>query len=456
MARSYQTGHTHFGELPLPNRMWKDPRRKPYATEEGDPLTMSEHVALMVPGAKPAAERVEVRAPYDGSLIATLDPGDASAVETALECAAALYRDRDGWLSPGRRVEILSRAAALMTERRDELALEAAREGGKPLVDSQVEADRAIDGVKLCVEALRTQSGTEIPMDLNAASAGRVAFTRHEPIGPVVAFSAFNHPLNLIVHQVGPAIAAGCPVIVKPAMATPLSCMRFVSILRQAGLPEEWCQALLTTGHEVSGRLVSDPRVGFFSFIGSASVGWTLRSQLAPGTRCALEHGGVAPVIVAADADLDLAVPLLAKGGFYHAGQVCVSVQRVFAEREVARDLASRLSEAATPLRVGDPRATPGSAGRRSSGPSSVSTRSTRSTRRSPERTRCPTRFRRPSLRGISTPLSARRGDSTHPRSWSTTTPRFASTGCPSRASSSPATGSAASPTRCATCRSRR
>jgi acyl-CoA reductase-like NAD-dependent aldehyde dehydrogenase len=355
MARSYQTGHTHFGELPLPNRMWKDPRRKPYATEEGDPLTMSEHVALMVPGAKPAAERVEVRAPYDGSLIATLDAGDASAVETALECAAALYRDRDGWLSPGRRVEILSRAAALMTERRDELALEAAREGGKPLVDSQVEADRAIDGVKLCVEALRTQSGTEIPMDLNAASAGRVAFTRHEPIGPVVAFSAFNHPLNLIVHQVGPAIAAGCPVIVKPAMATPLSCMRFVSILRQAGLPEEWCQALLTTGHEVSGRLVSDPRVGFFSFIGSASVGWTLRSQLAPGTRCALEHGGVAPVIVAADADLDLAVPLLAKGGFYHAGQVCVSVQRVFAERDVARDLASRLSEAAAPLKVGDP-----------------------------------------------------------------------------------------------------
>ena len=151
----------------------------------------------------------------------------------------------------------------------------------------------------------------------------RMAITHHEPIGVVVAFSAFNHPLNLIAHQVGPAVASGCPVIVKPAEATPLSCMRLVSILRQSGLPEGWCQAVQTTDHEVSGKLLSDDRVGFFSFIGSDRVGWMLRSKLAPGTRCALEHGGAAPVIVAADADLDEALPLLAKGGFYHAGQVC-------------------------------------------------------------------------------------------------------------------------------------
>ena len=171
----------------------------------------------------------------------------------------------------------------------------------------------------------------------------------------MVAFSAFNHPLNLIVHQVGPAVAAGCPVIVKPAKAAPLSCWRFVGILREAGLPAEWCQALLTGDEELNRRLAGDRRVGFFSFIGSSRVGWMLRSQLAPGTRCSLEHGGVAPVVVAADADFAAMVPLLVKGGFYHAGQVCVSVQRVFAVRQIAEKLADAIAQQAGALTVGDP-----------------------------------------------------------------------------------------------------
>ncbi len=315
---------------------------------------MVEHFPMLVPGAE-AAGQVEVRAPFDGAAIATVELADRAGVERALATADSLFRDRDSWLEPGRRVEILSRTIQIMQDRREELALEAAREGGKPLVDSLVEADRAIDGVKLCIEHLRTQSGTEIPMNLNPASAGRLAFTRHEPIGPVVAFSAFNHPLNLIVHQVGPALAAGCPSIVKPAAATPTSCWRFVQILREAGLPDEWCQVLLTTDHELAGAMIADRRVAFLSFIGSGQVGWMLRSRLAPGARCALEHGGVAPVIVAADANLNDALPLLAKGGFYHAGQVCVSVQRVFADQAIAHKLAERLTEAAGKLKVGDP-----------------------------------------------------------------------------------------------------
>lgn len=192
-------------------------------------------------------------------------------------------------------------------------------------------------------------------MGLNAASANRRAFSLAEPIGVVVAVSAFNHPLNLIAHHVGPAIAAGCPVIVKPAENTPLSCWRLVRIFHEAGLPPEWCQALVTENHDVAEALVTDSRVGFLSFIGSAKVGWMLRSKLAPGARCALEHGGVAPVIVAADADLDVAVPKLLKGGFYHAGQVCVSVQRVFADSSIAQELAARLAEGAGNLRIGDP-----------------------------------------------------------------------------------------------------
>ncbi|TDI86235.1 MAG: aldehyde dehydrogenase family protein [Caldithrix sp.] len=309
----------------------------------------------MIPGATTNDGELEVFAPFDRSLIATAAAADSKAVEKALETASRLFRDRGAWLKPCQRIAILDKAAAIMTERADELAVEAAREGGKPLIDSKVEVTRAIDGVKNCIEVLRTEGGQEIPMNLNPASAGRVAFTRKQPIGVVVAVSAFNHPLNLIVHQVGPAVATGCPVIIKPAEDTPLSCFRFVNILREAGLPEEWCQSLVVKDLDVATQLVSDPRVSFFSFIGSARVGWMLRSKLAPGTRCALEHGGVAPVIVAADADLDNALPLLAKGGFYHAGQVCVSVQRIFAHESVVKELVERLADAAKALKIGDP-----------------------------------------------------------------------------------------------------
>ena len=316
---------------------------------------MTDHYPLLVVGGGSSDARLEVTAPFDGAPIATLDTADDAAADRALAAAHNLFRDRSRRLDVERRVEILKQAASIMRERAEFLALEAAREGGKPLVDSRVEVARAIDGMDICVETLRCQSGVEVPMQLNAASAQRIAFTRHEPIGVVVAVSAFNHPLNLIVHQVAPAVATGCPVIVKPAEDTPLSCMRFVEILREAGLGEEWCQALTVTDLAVATRLVTDHRVAFFTFIGSAKVGWMLRSQLAPGTRCALEHGGAAPAIVAHDADLDTAVDLLAKGGFYHAGQVCVSVQRVFADRTIVRDVAQRLVNRARSLRLGDP-----------------------------------------------------------------------------------------------------
>lgn len=316
---------------------------------------MTSEIPLMIPGATTNNGELAVVAPFDGAAIASVRAADAKAIDQALDNAYRLFRDRDAWLKPYERIAILEKAARLMESRAGELAVEAAREGGKPLIDSKVEVARAIDSLKGCIEFLRTQSGDEIPMGLTAAAVDRVAFTRKEPIGVVVAVSAFNHPLNLIVHQVGPAVATGCPAIVKPAEDTPLSCFRFVSMLHEAGLPPEWCQALVVNDLDDATRLVTDKRVAFFSFIGSSRVGWMLRSKLAPGTRCALEHGGAAPVIVAADADLEYAVPLLGKGGFYHAGQVCVSVQRVFAHQSIAKDLASRIAVLGDQLRVGDP-----------------------------------------------------------------------------------------------------
>ena len=298
---------------------------------------------------------ISVTAPYDGREIGSVETADAAAVEAALSRAHALYRDRDSWLPKAERIMILKRAAAIIHDRREELAVEAAREGGKPYPDSLVEVDRAADGLDTCVEVLRSEGGHVIPMGVNAGSANRLAFTQFEPIGPVVAVSAFNHPFNLIVHQVAPAVAVGCPVCVKPAAATPLSCVRFLDILYEAGLPREWAQLVIPENHDLSTAMVADARVGFFSFIGSARVGWMLRSRLAPGARCALEHGGVAPVVVAKDADLATALPLIAKGGFYHAGQVCVSVQRVFCDNAVLEDAVSGLVQQAEAMKVGDP-----------------------------------------------------------------------------------------------------
>ena len=233
-----------------------------------------------------------VTAPFDGAFIQNVPAADANTVEKALATAYGLYRDRAGWIPKHKRIEILRKTAEIIKERREDLALQAAREGGKPLPDSLVEIDRAADGIENCVEVIRAEGGHVIPMGVNAASVGRMAFTQYEPIGVVVAVSAFNHPFNLIVHQVAPAVATGCPVIVKPAEATPISCFNFVNILREAGLPEEWCQVVVPENREISTALVTDQRVAFFSFIGSAKVGWSLRSQLAPGARCALEHGG--------------------------------------------------------------------------------------------------------------------------------------------------------------------
>jgi len=315
---------------------------------------MSENYPVMIAGASSSGIH-EVTSPYDGSTIGSVEIASADAIELALDTANKLYRNRGLWLTGARRIEILEKAAGLMQERFDYLAVEAAREGGKPLIDSRVEVTRAIDGVRNCAELLRHETGQEIAMGINPASSGRLAFTHREAIGVVVAISAFNHPLNLIVHQVGPAVAAGCPVIVKPAGDTPLSCMRFISILHEAGLPVEWAQACVVDNNASAEKLACDPRVAFFSFIGSGKVGWMLRSRLAPGTRCALEHGGVAPVIIAKDADLNDALPLIAKAGFYHAGQVCVSVQRVYAPAELAEQIAGRIAEMGNSMTVGDP-----------------------------------------------------------------------------------------------------
>lgn len=298
---------------------------------------------------------IEVVQAFDRSLIATLDTDDAAALERKLEAARKAFADRSAWLKPYQRIEILTRLAGLMEGRREHLARQIAHEGGKPLTDALIETDRAIDSVRVAAGELRVMAGREAPMGVTPASVDRRAFTFLEPIGVVAAISAFNHPLNLIAHQVAPAIAVGCPVIVKPANTTPLSCIEFVELAHEAGLPPAWCQVFLPETNALAEALATDPRVAFLSFIGSSRVGWHLRSKLAPGTRCALEHGGAAPVIVDRSADLDRVIGPLTKGGYYHAGQVCVSVQRVYVHADLADAFVDRFAASVAALTVGDP-----------------------------------------------------------------------------------------------------
>lgn len=297
---------------------------------------------------------LKVYSPFAQSLIKELRLIGKQEVEKQLQTAYALFENQSEWLPAHQRIEILEKTVEIMKGRVEALTKMAAQEGGKPYMDSKVEVLRAINGVKLAAEHISQLKSEQVPMGLTKASENRLAFITKEPIGVVVSVSAFNHPLNLIIHQTVTAIAAGCPVIVKPASTTPLSCINFVEILEEAGLPKGWCQVAICE-NEVANYLVVDKRVNFFSFIGSSAVGWMLKSQLSSGTRCALEHGGAAPVIVEKDADIDALIPSLVKGGFYHAGQVCVSVQRVFAEESICESIAQKIADSAKNLIVGDP-----------------------------------------------------------------------------------------------------
>ena len=298
------------------------------------------------------AEKLKIRSPYDGHLIKEVDLDDEARIEEALAKADELLQKKP--LPIPERIFILNKTADLVEAKAEEFARQSAEEGGKPLIDSRIELTRAVQGIREAANSIGQLTGHEIPMNLTPSSMNRMAFTTREPIGIVAAISAFNHPFNLIVHQVIPGVAVGCPVIVKPARTTPLSCLNLVNCLYEAGLPKQWVQVIICKGSQAE-KFATDPRVSFLTFIGSGKVGWSLRSKLAEGARCALEHGGAAPVIVEPDADIDDALPLLAKGGFYHAGQVCVSVQRIFVHEDIVESFSSKLVAIAKNLVVGDP-----------------------------------------------------------------------------------------------------
>ena len=297
------------------------------------------------------AEILIVKQAYTGKVLAKLQMHDSAQVDSMLSTAQALHKD--GCLPAHERIRVLQKLAELVANEHEEFSRLIANEGGKPIRDARVEVTRAVDGIRIAIAEIQNIKGEEILMDRSAAGAGREAFTIMEPIGVVVAVSAFNHPLNLAIHQAIPAIATGCPVIVKPAAVTPLCCLRLAKLVEEAGLPKGWMQVALAN-RKNSEKLVTDPRVGFFSFIGSAKVGWYLKSKLAPGTRCALEHGGVAPLIFDQYKDEEGFVNGVVKASMYHSGQVCVSVQRVYVPEGRDGEMAQKIADIASKQVVGD------------------------------------------------------------------------------------------------------
>lgn len=298
-------------------------------------------------------KELEVTSPYDNSLIQTVKLNTVNEIVKKIDDAYEVFNDYEQRLSKVKRIEILKKTAKYIEENIEDITILCCSEGGKPYIDSKVEVQRAINGIELAINALANFEGKEIAMGHTSSSENRIAYTFKEPIGVVAAISAFNHPFNLAVHQVVTAVAAGCPVIIKPASSTPLSAMKLVDILHECGLPKKWAQAVVCNKDDAD-VLVRSSKISYLTFIGSAKVGWHLRSSIAPGTRLALEHGGVAPVIVEKDADFEDMIPLLVKGGFYHAGQVCVSVQKIFVHEDVSDELVAALVAKSAKLIVGN------------------------------------------------------------------------------------------------------
>jgi acyl-CoA reductase-like NAD-dependent aldehyde dehydrogenase len=294
---------------------------------------------------------LEVRSPYSGEVLARVAKGGAADATRAVDAAEKALRDP---LPAHKRAEILVKIAAGLGRRHEEAAQLICAEAGKPLKAARVEASRAMSTFTFAAVEARTLAGEMVPMDAAQAGDGKLAFTLRVPIGVVGAISPFNFPLNLVAHKLAPALAAGCPIVLKPASQTPLSSLFLAELAEAAGLPAGWINVVVGRASEIGDVLIDDERVRAITFTGSGAVGWELKER-APKKRVNLELGNATPVVVAADADLDAVAEKLAANAFSFAGQSCISVQRVYVERPAYEPLLERFLPQVEALRVGDP-----------------------------------------------------------------------------------------------------
>jgi aldehyde dehydrogenase (NAD+) len=294
----------------------------------------------------------EVRNPFDDEVVAELGVPTEADVEDAVATAAATFEESPK-LSVAARSSALDHISRRLDQTQEDNARLIAAEGGKPLKWARVEAARAVSTFRWASETLRHGQDEAMRLDTEAAFGSRFGILRRFPLGPVFGITPFNFPLNLVAHKVAPALAVGAPIVVKPASATPIGALRLAEFFDETDLPKGMFQ-VLPVSSKVADSMARDDRFRKISFTGSAGIGWYLKG-LDPRKRVTLELGGNAGVIVHSDADLDLAAQRIAFGGYYQAGQSCISVQRVLVASEVYEDFAARLTKQVEQLKVGDP-----------------------------------------------------------------------------------------------------
>ncbi len=298
-----------------------------------------------------ATEWLEVRSPYSGEVVGRAPKSGADETRAAIDAAERSLADP---LPAHKRAEILVKVAGLIGRRHEEVARTICEEAGKPIKTARVEASRAMSTYTFAAVEARKLAGEMVPLESAQAGEGKLGFTLRKPIGVVGAISPFNFPCNLVAHKIAPALAAGCPVVLKPASQTPLSALLLAELEHEAGLPEGWLTVVVGRASEIGDVLVEDDRVKLITFTGSGDVGWGLQER-APRKRVKLELGNSTPVIVAADADIDETAAKLAGNAFSFAGQSCISVQRIYVERSTYDAFVRAFVPKVEALKVGDP-----------------------------------------------------------------------------------------------------
>jgi len=294
----------------------------------------------------------EVHSPYDGTVVGRVAEADAALVDRAVRAAHEAFLSAD--FPQHERAAVLDRAAELVHERVEDLALTIAAEAGKPLKTARVEASRCVDTLTFSATEARKLTGGTVPMEASPAGGGKLGVMLRVPYGVVGAISPFNFPLNLVAHKLGPAIAAGNSIVLKPAGQTPISALKLAEVLVEAGLPEGWLSVVPGPGAEVGNAIVEHELTRALTFTGSAGVGWGIRSRV-PHKKVNLELGSNAPLIVHSDGDWETAADKAQLHAFSHAGQSCISIQRVLVHEDVADAFTARFVANTEALRVGDP-----------------------------------------------------------------------------------------------------
>ncbi len=309
-----------------------------------DLLIDGEHVAT--------DDRTDVVNPYNGEVVGSVAVATSDHAERAVDAAAAALRR--GAPAQHERAEALERARTLLAERADDFARCIAEESGKPLKTARAEAARGQDTLLFSAVEARKLAGTVVPFEASSAGAGKIGFTLYHPKGVVAAITPFNFPLNLVMHKLAPAFAAGCPVVLKPAGDTPLTALLLADTLVEAGWPRGFLNVLTGPSSQIGPVMTGREEVAVISFTGSTDVGRSLQESN-PHTPVLMELGNNTPVIVDASADLELAASRLAATGYSYAGQSCISAQRVYVNSAVADDFVALLTDKVSALKVGDP-----------------------------------------------------------------------------------------------------